>query len=981
MIRSSVRLISIFLSLLLISSLLILSTEKSYALPAGTYHDIDDNRTIRVAQIDLSNFYDYDRKGPIGGYGFEYLEKIASYTGWKYEFVPVTRERGLEMLESGEIDLMAPLVLSDDLEGRYDFSGQEIGLNYTVLCVAIEDSQTAYNDFSAIDGMKVGMLAKDTGAKKLVEYQQEHGFKTKTIPFDNQAALLKALHDGKLDAILTTSLEKRPTERIVARFSPEPYYIITAKGRNDILIPLNDALSAIKSDNPYYDYELQKKYYAWEEQTVPIFSRAEKEYIKNAGILKVVYDPVWAPIEYYDEETGKFSGINADIFQLISEMTGLRFSFVRTDSYAESLRQIADYEADILTGIDNDIHWANQHNLMLSDPYLVASIVLVKNERVHDLTNVTAALAQDYLAATEYVKKTNSHIKIRYYDSPRDCFEAVNRGEADITYANSYVAEQLMENPRFNMLSIVETVNLEDRLCIGLSDSLDPVLLSILNKSIHSITDTQLNSIIFEHTVNQQPEINLQYVLYNNPRFLFLFMLGIFLASTSVMIIIILIKNRHNRDMKKIAYLDSVTGTWNYNKFKVDAYQLLKNAKNREYAIAYLDIYRFSYINDTFGYKAGDTILSEVARELQAAIKETEATARLAADNFVCLLEYEDDNAIVERGKIFQQRCDERLSKVNSRYKVYFTTAIYKVRRGEADIPALVGKADLAHKTLNDARKSSMVFYNDQIRKEFLRRKNLESDMAASLNQGNFQIYFQPKFDLSSGGLVGMEALTRWLHPTEGLITPVHFISLFESNGFILELDFYVYEKVCRILRNWMDEGKEVLPVSVNVSRAHLTNHQFGAHLKALTDQYGIDPGLIELELTESILLDNTEEAVSLIQELKSLGFPIHIDDFGSGYSSLNLLKDLAAIVDVLKLDKEFFRKGSMNEKDKTIVKGIIRIARELNLRILSEGVETREQAEFLISSGCHMAQGYYYARPMPVEEFENMKEIEIGEN
>jgi EAL domain-containing protein (putative c-di-GMP-specific phosphodiesterase class I) len=213
--------------------------------------------------------------------------------------------------------------------------------------------------------------------------------------------------------------------------------------------------------------------------------------------------------------------------------------------------------------------------------------------------------------------------------------------------------------------------------------------------------------------------------------------------------------------------------------------------------------------------------------------------------------------------------------------------------------------------------------------------------------------------------------LSRWQHPTEGLILPQQFISLFESNGFILELDFYVYEKACQTLRKWMNAGKNVLPISVNVSKAHLADQQFGAQLKTLIEKYGIAPELLELELTESILFEDSHEAVSMIRHLKELGFSILIDDFGSGYSSLNLLKDLT--VDVLKLDKEFFRKGGMAEKDKIIVDGIIRIANDLNLRILSEGVETQEQVDFLTAAGCHTAQGFFYAKPMPVEEFEKL--------
>ena len=446
-------------------------------------------------------------------------------------------------------------------------------------------------------------------------------------------------------------------------------------------------------------------------------------------------------------------------------------------------------------------------------------------------------------------------------------------------------------------------------------------------------------------------------------------LVGLVLVITITMICIIISKYYHNKEIRKVEYLDSITGTRNYYKFKLDAQSLLKNTKNREYAIIYLDIHKFSYINDTFGYYAGDTILAEVAREMELSTKETECSARISADNFVCLVEYENEDALMQRCKSFHQQCDEQLNQMNNEFKIQFTCAIYKVSRGETDIPSMVGKAEIAHKTIGDIHKASVVFYDDKIQNEYLQKKKLESAMSSSLDNHDFLVYLQPKIDLASNKIVGTEALARWQHPTEGLIMPDQFIPLFESNGFILELDFYIYDKVCQLLRKWLDAGETVMPVSVNVSKAHLANQEFGSQLKALIEQYQISPDLLELELTESILFDNVQEAFSMILNLKNLGFSILIDDFGSGYSSLNLLKDLT--VDVLKLDKEFFRKEGMTEKDKIIVGGIIGIAKDLNLRILSEGVETQEQVDFLIEAGCHCVQGYFFAKPMPVEVFE----------
>ena len=975
--RSAVQIISIFMFVILISSLLLFSNGTAFVYAAPSYSttstDTSDStdHKIRVAQIDLTNFYDYDRNGPIGGYGYEYMEEIAGYTGWKYEFISTTWANALEMLEKGELDLIAPAPRTPDLEDRFSFSTREVGLNYSVLCVAVENNKTAFNDFTAFDGMKVGLLKNNLFNDGFDIFMKENNFSVHKSYFENQAALLKSLHDGNLDAVLVSSLEKRPTERVIAKFSPTPYYFITQKDNQDILKPLNNALAKIKENNPYFDYDLQKKYYNWEKTTIPILTEEEKEYIKNTGPLKTVYDPAWAPIEYYDKKTGTLSGINSDIFQLISNMTGLQFFYIKTDSYAQALSKITNYQADILTGIDSDANWANQHHLKLTDSYLTASIVLVKNKKVRDLDSSTFALAKDFLAATEYIKKSNPNAKIKYYDSPKECFEAVNRGEADITYANSYVTEKILDDPKLNRLTIVETVDLSDQLCIGVSNSADPILLSILNKAIRSLNKTQINDIIFKHTLGDNLDVNLDYFLYQKPLYLVGFLLILFLVTTIVLGIMIKNRNKYNKEIRKVAYLDSVTGTDNYIKFKLDAEYLLKSNKGKQYAIVYLDIYKFSYINDTLGYEVGDFILAEVANELNMHLAEQERAARISADNFVCLLEYENDKEIAKRGNAFQKHCNDYFSSISNRLRVQFTSAIYKINFGETDIPSLVGKADIAHKTIGDIHKGAVVFYDDKIQREFLRKKKLESSMSAALKNDEFQIYLQPKFNLISNKIVGSEALVRWQHPTEGFILPALFIPLFESNGFILELDFYVYETVCRLLRKWIDAGTPAMPISVNVSKVHLASQHFTSQLKALVEKYNIPPCLLELELTESVFIDDSKETVTLIRELKDLGFTILIDDFGSGYSSLNLLKDL--YVDILKLDKEFFRKDGMGEKDKIIVDGIIRIAHDLNMRVISEGIETQEQVDFLRHAGCRMAQGYFFAKPMAIQDFEQM--------
>ncbi len=243
--------------------------------------------------------------------------------------------------------------------------------------------------------------------------------------------------------------------------------------------------------------------------------------------------------------------------------------------------------------------------------------------------------------------------------------------------------------------------------------------------------------------------------------------------------------------------------------------------------------------------------------------------------------------------------------------------------------------------------------------------------MRSALINKEFIVYLQPKIDLSTRQISGAEALVRWLPPDENLIPPKDFIPLFEKNGFVVELDFYVYEEVFKVLRKWLDEKRCLVPISLNVSRIHLRDYNFVPRLTSLINKYNLPTDLIELEITESTFFENINQLLKVISELKHYGFTFSIDDFGSGYSSLNILKDLP--IDVLKLDKGFFPRDNISKKEKIIVSTIVDMAKKLDIRVISEGIETIEQCDFLTNIGCDMVQGYLFAKPMPISEFEKI--------
>lgn len=407
------------------------------------------------------------------------------------------------------------------------------------------------------------------------------------------------------------------------------------------------------------------------------------------------------------------------------------------------------------------------------------------------------------------------------------------------------------------------------------------------------------------------------------------------------------------------------------DKFKINSNKLFAKNNPEEYALFYIDVDKFKYINDMFGYDMGNDTLIHISNTIASELKEDEIFARVSADHFVLLIKYKTDDDIKTRlNNIYNKVQILSNPKINY-YKLILDCGIYKISKSDNDINTIMDRANTARKTIKGGHKNSFAFYDKEMHKKILKEKEIENSMVDALNNGEFIVYFQPKYSLSDYQIIGAEALVRWDNPQKGLIPPIEFIPVFERNGFIVNIDFYVFEEVCKKIREWMDEGQKVVPISVNLSRMHFVNSNFIEEFKLIVDKYKIPTRLIELELTETAVLDNIEGLLDTMNNLKEKGFVISMDDFGTGYSSLNLLKELP--VDILKLDRAFFTEKDESNNEKIVISNVIKMAKELKMKVISEGVETISQVEFLKQIGCDMVQGYLFSKPMPVKEFEKI--------
>lgn len=420
--------------------------------------------------------------------------------------------------------------------------------------------------------------------------------------------------------------------------------------------------------------------------------------------------------------------------------------------------------------------------------------------------------------------------------------------------------------------------------------------------------------------------------------------------------------------LRRRAEIDPISGIFNRETFFEQTQRLLEREKDRTHYLLCFDIDRFKLINRLFNNREGDKVLRYVGDMLRELTFQGESFGRLGGDVFaLCVSRSQEDliSLVNEMGN--------RIKQYPLAYRFFLPTGIVSLSPGCSEpVNQLCDRALIAQHQIKGNYLCFYSFYDPLMDTTLEREHLLITNMETALEERQFSAYFQPKYDMRNNEIIGAEALARWRHPELGMVSPAEFVPLFERNGFIIKLDEYIWETACRTIRSWMDQGIPPVPVSVNVSRMHLYNKSFCSRVIELCRQYEVPHSMLELEITESAYSQCPQELFPVMESLQQAGFTFSMDDFGSGYSSLNILKDIP--VDTVKFDLRFLseaRKGK--DVGQCILKNIIQLMKDLEVAILAEGVETEKQVKFLRDVDCHFVQGYYYARPMPSDEFESL--------
>lgn len=426
-------------------------------------------------------------------------------------------------------------------------------------------------------------------------------------------------------------------------------------------------------------------------------------------------------------------------------------------------------------------------------------------------------------------------------------------------------------------------------------------------------------------------------------------------------------ERRKKQQMQNLLYVDPLTGGNTLAKFKLDVGQRISE-NNGNTALIVLDLDDFKLVNELFGYDEGNNVLRHIWEILRDNCKKEEVIGRGLADHFDVLLYYDKKKEIEERILKITEEIQHSFMPKSIDYILHPVFGIYYIEQYEDDVEVMLDCATLAHNHVKQERNGVYKVYTDVMKERIVEKKQLSDQIEHAYMNREFVVYYQPKYESKTQKLAGAEALVRWRKPNGQMVSPGLFIPLAEESGFVRKLDEYVFKEVCLAQKRWLDKGLPVVPISVNISRRLLENPEFIDVYKKILDDSGVPIEYIQLEITESAMLDEQEALMTMMEKLHQLGFVILMDDFGTGYSSLMMLKSVP--VDVMKLDKSFVDDYD-DERGERIIRRVMQMAQDLSIEVTAEGVETEDQFEFLKSINCDIIQGYYFARPMPEEDFE----------
>ena len=687
------------------------------------------------------------------------------------------------------------------------------------------------------------------------------------------------------------------------------------------------------------------------------------------------------PVFYLDPETKETVGIGIDLMRAAAEEAGYSASFkVITEKTNKDALDNPEY--DMIMPFGSAIKSSSGKESVVTDNLIQTPFTMVTkgDKKLPVLHESHIGMLSSLAGGAETVKQLYPGIEITLYDTMPECVKALRSGEVDALMHNSYVWSYVLQKPSYSDLKVQPATMFSMDFRAGTLDTPEGrVVVDRLNEGIDKLTDTRKQAIVLDYTSRR---------LYQNDFWDYLFEYRYLLILGTIFFILFIIAivhkqkaiyRQHEEKICELTEKDPLTGVLNLEGFKKRVEELLVTHPENQYLLSFSNIKNFKFINESMGRKTGDDLLRFWAERATATFSDEEAMGRINGDRFAVLRKFTDAEQMGRDEKEVFEPLRNYFIDRGKEIQLQICTGVFAITPEDhknIDVDRMLDYARMAEKKVRETLKTGYEFYNPEQWEKGKQIVDISGHLPAALQEGEIQVWYQPQVDYTSGTISGAEALCRWKHAKRGWISPGVFIPVLEETGMIFDLDSYVWDKVCQDLHRWNQEGKR-RSVSINLSRSDIReDRNIPGIFYELTKKYDLDPEQLRIEITETAYVESPAFLIKTTSELREYGFQVEMDDFGSGYSSLHMLKEVP--VDRIKMDLHFLTGAGDMEKSRIIITQVIKLVELLGMKLIAEGVETKAQANFLKERGCQEMQGYYFFKPMPVEDFEKAFDKEL---
>ncbi len=900
------------------------------------------------------------------GYGYEVFKKMEEISDLSFEFVPIEGDL-IDAIEAGIVDVGGFGIRTDSRKEKVVFSQTPYSKTYVALMT--DDMDIRYNTPSEIDGKTVATYEDNYAQQYLdiycgwydisVEYvygdvnnymNEDADFYITYSEDDNANYQNNVLNLGVFNLYLMTSLEN---EELMAKIDEIFYQIVTTEGN-----------FFLELEEEYLSKNLEINHRSLTQIEVDILSQRT---------LEVGYIDNFRPISYVDEN-GEAAGAMVETLNLFAD----RYDFeVNYHPYNLAQSEEAYEKYDLLLTLYGEGEQIYENYVFTESYYDIAMYAKVHYdihkesvtfEEVIESAPKIGVLPYQSLDYKGIIKVFPDN-EFVFYDDFHSLLDAFANREVDMiifTESATPYAELYLDD--------IETITMHTDLVLPMmifvSKDISETHLPIFNIMLDRINRLEYEGILIENSNTYYPEKSLLDTILD---YWYYYAIAIISLIAFFIIYAILKQIQKQKELLTAYNQDALTGFYKEHKFREIMEEVLQKAKPKEYELVSLDVDMFKTLNTHFSAEKGTEVIVAIARGLEKAFDKTSAVlCRSTADHYLILRRVDLGGTL--RHIYTNDILPNVREIIGDKYNISMSFGIKTIDNCNENSASIIGKADSARASGKHSHKTTYVAFDEKMRKQYEDKVDITFRMEQALKDNEFYVEYQPKIDFATLKIGGLEALVRWEQKFGTKVYPDEFIPIFEENGFIATLDLFVFEEVCKFIRN--NYKKMNIPrISVNLSAHTVLSDYVLARITSLTENYEINPEEIELELTESAIENDTSEFLSRVKKFKKLGFNISIDDFGAGVSSLNRLSSIEA--DVLKLDKAFFNLKEQGGKSTVVVADVISMAKHLDMKVVAEGVETSAQAMWLKSIQCDYAQGYYFAKPMSENK---IKELLISE-